>query len=327
MITRKWHESYMDIRKSVMPFFSLSNMMKRMSCCKGKLHEFVQVFEGAAREQKPIEVTKWCCKLTLDCLGLAAFGYDFQAIKGGDNIGLQVMATVPFMIAEVANKQRFIPFRKYMTFLKDVRRSKEIMKENMVLCKDILRDRREQLKQSDSKLDGDLLVDLILEAPYESEEERAADIMLFLVGGYETAGHQMAWLLHCMVTKPECLKEVQQEVDQAMNNLDENTTQNDDVQKDRKNDNVTSGFKIPSLAQLKQMPYLNAFIQETIRTFPATPEGSGRIAQENMKLGDYIIPAGSQATVLLEKIKLHKHCISCFSFYIFDRPRWQLYMD
>ena len=81
----------------------------------------------------------------------------------------------------------------------------------MALCNWILEDRAEQLKSDPHKDDGDLLVDLILKAPYESEEHRAADIMLFLVGGYETAGHQMAWFLYCMVTQPECFKKVQNE--------------------------------------------------------------------------------------------------------------------
>ena len=271
LITRKWHELYMDIRKVIMPFFSSANMTKRLTCCHEKLEHFMKVFEVAAEENRVIEVTEECCKLTLDCLGLAAFGYDFKALSGGGSEGLQVMETVPFLMEEVANKQRFIPFRRYMTFLKDVRKSRNILKENMKLCKSILANREAQDKRQEK---GNLLVDWFLQAPYESDEHRAADVMLFLVGGYETAGHQIAWCLYCMVTNPECMKKAQEEVEQVMGDA-----------------------KIPSVEQTKSMKYLYACIRETLRLFPATPEGSGRITSEKMHLGQYIVPAGTQVIV------------------------------
>ena len=41
--------------------------------------------------------------------------------------------------------------------------------------------------------------------------------------------------------------------------------------------------------------------------FPATPEGSGRITHKKMNLGDYIIPAGTQAMVQQEDRNTYKH--------------------
>ena len=39
LIVRKMHENYNDIRKPIMNFFSLSNIGKRLDCCRGKLED------------------------------------------------------------------------------------------------------------------------------------------------------------------------------------------------------------------------------------------------------------------------------------------------
>lgn len=43
MTALKMHESYNEIRKPIMNFFSLSNIAKRLDCCQGKLEEFLNI--------------------------------------------------------------------------------------------------------------------------------------------------------------------------------------------------------------------------------------------------------------------------------------------
>lgn len=131
-----------------MPFFSLANISKRMGRGTSKLNEFLQVFEKAAREMKPIEVTEyhgillqtllWNLWIPWVLQPLVMISNDFQALSGKGSVGLQVMGTVPFLTEE-ANKQQFMPFRKYMTFLTELRNSKKdqkgpkVLKDNMAL--------------------------------------------------------------------------------------------------------------------------------------------------------------------------------------------------
>ena len=57
----------------------------------------------------------------------------------------------------------------------------------------------------------------------------------------------------------------------------------------------------------RRLVWPKPFLQETIRMFPATPEGSGRITHKKMNLGDYIIPARTQAMVQQEDRNTYKH--------------------
>ena len=70
MITRKMHESYNEIRKPIMNFFSLSNIGKRLDRCWGKLDEFVKLWDDAAVSNKPIAVDQSLCEATMDVLGI-----------------------------------------------------------------------------------------------------------------------------------------------------------------------------------------------------------------------------------------------------------------
>ena len=275
LITRKIRENYTQIRKPIMNFFSYSNMMKRLSFCKHKLQDLVKTCQAAAEEQTPLELSELFCNVAVDILGLAAFSYDFEALQGGSNIGLKVAHSFTFLIEECGIKQRFLPFRKYMTFLPDVRKSKQVKAENLSFCKDLLRRRREETaaKTLDPK-EGHLLIDTLLKAPYESEDARAADVSVFLAAGHETTGYQISWCVHCLLQNPGCLKKAQEEVDLVM-----------------------SSSKIPDMTMLRDFKYVSACFREAMRLWPAAPEGSGRTCHEDIKIGKYHIPKGTQITM------------------------------
>eukprot|EP00434_Breviolum_minutum_P036603 symbB.v1.2.032435.t1/scaffold3895.1/size70954/2 len=274
LITRKIHENYTEIRKPIMNFFSYSNMMKRLSFCKHKLQDLVKTCQAAAEEQTPLELSELFCNVAVDILGLAAFSYDFEALQGGSNIGLKVAHSFPFLIEECGMKQRFLPFRKYMTFLPDVRKSKQVKAENLSFCKDLLRRRREETAKTLDPKEGHLLIDSLLKAPYESEDARAADVSIFLAAGHETVGYQISWCVHCLLQNPGCLKKAQEEVDLVM-----------------------SSSKIPEVTALRDFKYVSACFRESMRLWPAAPEGSGRTCHEDIKIGKYHIPKGTQITM------------------------------
>ena len=70
MITRKMHESFREIRKPIMNFFTLSNIGKRLDSCWGKLDEFVKLWDDAAVSNKTIAVNHSLCEVTMDVFGI-----------------------------------------------------------------------------------------------------------------------------------------------------------------------------------------------------------------------------------------------------------------
>lgn len=281
MITRKMHERYNEIRKPIMNFFSLSNIGKRLDCCRSKMEEFVKLWDDAAENQKTIEICHAICELTMDLLGIACFDYDFQALSGADNPGVRMMHAVPFLMEECGNKQRFMPLRKYMTFLPDVKKAKQVMKGNLQFCKDLLQHRREELQEIEQtspngkrKAQGELLLDTFFQSPYESDDTRAADVVLFLIAGHETTGYQLAWCVYSLIQHPECLRKAQDEVDR-----------------------VLGDERIAGPGMLKDLRYTMACFLESLRVWPVVPEGSGRTVTKPLNIEGYEIPLGCQITI------------------------------
>ena len=180
----------------------------------------------------------------------------------------------PWLFEECGNKQRFIPFRKYMTFLPDVKKSKRLMKENLQFCKDVLQHRREEIAANKQSTSGDLLLDCFFKSPYESEDHRAADVATFLLAGHETEGYQMAFCIYALMQSPECLAKAQDEVDRVMGDA-----------------------RICSPSMLKDLRYTMACFWESLRLWPVVPEGSPRTVTEPLNIQGYELPPGTQITI------------------------------
>ena len=177
---------------------------------------------------------------------------------------------------ECGQKQRFIRFRKYMTILPEVKKSKQVMKDNLQFCKDLLQRRREKLQKQSQKdrQSGDLLLDAFLKCPYESEDTRAADVAMFFIAGHDTTGYQLAWCIYCWIQAPECLRKSQEEVDRVMGH-----------------------HRIANSSMLKGFRYLNACFLESLRLWPVVPEGSGRTVTERLNIDGYEVPLGSEIMI------------------------------
>ena len=187
-----------------------------------------------------------------------------------------MIQAVPFLMEECGQKQRFIPFRKHMTFLPEVKKSKQVMKDNLQFCKDLLQRRREELQRQSQKdhQSGALLLDAFLKCPYESEDTRAADVAFFLLAGHDTVGYQLAWCIYCWIQAPECLRKSQEEVDRVMGH-----------------------HRIANSSMLKGFRYLTACFLESLRLWPVVPEGSGRTVTERLNIEGYEVPLGSEIII------------------------------
>ena len=204
----------------------------------------------------------------------ACLNYDFQAVSGADNAGTRMMHAGPWLMEECGNKQRFIPFRKYMTLLPDVKKAERLMKENLQFCKDVLQSRREEIAANKNSTSGELLLDTFFRCPYESEDNRAADVVTFLLAGHETTGHQLALCIYALMKSPESLAKAQDEVDRVLGDA-----------------------RICRHSMLKDLRYTMACFLESLRLWPVTPEGSPRVVEEPLNIQGYELPSGTQITI------------------------------
>lgn len=105
-----------------------------------------------------------------------------------------------------------------------------------------------------------------------SEDSVIGETMLFLFAGAETTSNSAAFALIALLQEPEKFEKLREEVDTLEYN----------------DDNRNFSYE-----SLKNAPYLNAVINETLRLRPVTAAGLERIAEQDFVLGqNYHIPKG-----------------------------------
>ncbi|MFN8528132.1 MAG: cytochrome P450 [Anaerolineae bacterium] len=112
-----------------------------------------------------------------------------------------------------------------------------------------------------------------------SEEFLRDNILTMFFAGHETTANTLTWALYYLSQHPSTLSQLQQEVD-----------------------SVLSPDRLPTLADLPNLPYTLMVIKETMRIQP-TVGAFPRIILEDVTLGDYQLKANS--TVLISPYVLH----------------------
>lgn len=102
-----------------------------------------------------------------------------------------------------------------------------------------------------------------------------------VLGGFDTISVYLTWLLALLVKHQNVMKRVQEEIDEKTGN--QRWVQETDI---------------------KNLPYLQAVIKETLRLYPPLPLSVHHEAVEDCQLGGYLIPKGTQLFVNI--LKLHR---------------------
>ncbi|XP_045414782.1 cytochrome P450 27C1 [Lemur catta] len=101
-------------------------------------------------------------------------------------------------------------------------------------------------------------------------EEIYANVTEMLLAGVDTTSFTLCWAVYLLARHPEVQQMVHQEI---AKNLGER--------------------HVPTAADVPRVPLVRALLKETLRLFPVLP-GNGRVTQEDLVIGGYLIPKGTQ---------------------------------
>lgn len=155
-----------------------------------------------------------------------------------------------------------------------------------------------------SGVSHDDLLDMLLEARDEDTGEAMSDLELrnevltMFVAGHDTTSNALTWIWYVLATYPEIRARLQAEIDQALQG------------------------RVPTLADLPRMPYLQQVINETLRLHPAVPQVGPRRVLADTTLRGYDIPAGSRFLVSIYNI--HRHPDFWPDANVFNPDRWTM---
>jgi cytochrome P450 len=132
--------------------------------------------------------------------------------------------------------------------------------------------------------EGDLLSMLML-----SEDEDGAtmddkqlrdEVATLFAAGHETTSNALTWTWYLLAQHPEVESKLHEEVDRVLNG------------------------RLPTLDDLKDLPYTLQLIKESMRLYTPVWLLNGRVPLEDVEIGDYIIPKGS--TVFISPYANHR---------------------
>ncbi|KAH8807122.1 cytochrome P450 monooxygenase [Xylogone sp. PMI_703] len=271
-------------RKHILPSFSFRHIKELYPAFWRKslsLIEYIsaEVLENSAQvtsEGVPFGVTdinEWSPKVTLDLIGIAGLGRDFNTIKNSDDELVKLYEEILDPTLEkralfVAQSIGPIWLRKILLHGPD-RRFSETTRRLRELCTSFVREKRELIKvESDHSVD---LLSKLIESNSFSDQELVDQLLTFLAAGHETTSSTFTWATYLLAKYPSVQSRLRDEIRAHVP------------------EEAFTGTDFDSATTLESMPLLNAVCNETLRVYPTVPLTS-RVANRNTTiLGQHVL--------------------------------------
>lgn len=222
-----------------------------------------------------IEVGNWASRATLDIIGVAGLGRDFNAINDPNNEINETYRAVfqPSRQAQLLGLLGLFLPEKVITNL-PVQRNSDIAGAAKVIktvCRDMIHEKKEKLARNELT-DVDIL-SVAIESGGFTDEELVNQLMTFLAAGHETTASAMTWAVYMLSRYPDVQTRLRQEIREHLPSPD---TEQD----------------VNSL-QIDHMPYLNAVCNEVLRYYAPVPMTIRETVVDTSILG-HPVPKGTR---------------------------------
>lgn len=281
-------------RRNLLPAFAFRHIKDLYPVFWSKAREGVQamteeISKGAAQNGQSgersavIEASSWASRITLDIIGVAGLGRDFNAIKDPGNHLTEAYARLfePSRQARMLQLLGLITHPRLVALL-PVKRNGDIdasAQHIRAVCADIIQEKKLKLSQKE-RTDVDIL-SVALESGGFTDENLVDQLMTFLAAGHETTATSMTWATYLLAKHPEVQRRLRAEVRERL-------------PPPSGADDATSTI---SSVDIDKMPYLNAVCNEVLRYYgpvPLTP----RIAARDTTILGQRVPKGTQVVLV-----------------------------
>jgi len=223
-------------------------------------------------DNKPIEVRDLMHRFTLDVLGKAAFGMDFNNLGDPNNI----YVTAYNKVQEDIQNPYFIyfPILNYIPFL-NKQRFKRVEELDNKFDK-IIEQKREDLVNGNTESNRKDLLDLMLKACEDPENQNLTNTELrhnlgvFMLAGHDTTASSLATVLYLLAAHKDVQQQAREEI---------LTVLGDDL--------------TPSAEQHRSLKYLNMIIYENLRLYPPIAILPARVTTKDIECCGNVIPTGA----------------------------------
>ncbi|GAM82524.1 hypothetical protein ANO11243_005060 [Dothideomycetidae sp. 11243] len=272
-------------RKHIMPVFQFRHIKELYPMMLRKAQQMTdlirnQVSEDIAIAEKQggvaeMEINHWANKVTMDIIGVAGLGRDFNALRNSDD---ELIQNYEEMLEPSKEKSVFFltqtlgPKRLAMMLPWDVPKRFRVITGNLDrITKDLVRAKKDAVKKGgEEHLD---ILSVLIKSNNFSDQELCDQMLTFLAAGHETTSSAFTWCTYLLSTHPEIQTRLRDEI--------------------RENLPAEIGPEVELASILESMPVLNAVCNETLRLYPTVPM-TVRQAIRPTTLNNQFIPAQTQ---------------------------------
>ncbi|RKU40112.1 hypothetical protein DL546_000981 [Coniochaeta pulveracea] len=234
------------------------------------------------------EVGNWASRMTLDIIGVAGLGRDFNAIHDPNNELNQTYRTLlaPNKQARILDILSIIlpgwmvaklPLKRNGT----VSHAADFIRQT---CRALIEEKKTKL--AENKLHDLDILSVALESGAFTDENLVDQLMTFLAAGHETTASAMTWAIYMLCLHQDVQTRLRDEIRSHLPSLSEDTAE------------VTS-------QEIDHLPYLNAVCNEVLRYYPPAPL-TIREAAVDTTICDHPIPKGTRVIIIPNAINRSK---------------------
>jgi len=232
-----------------------------------------------------LELSDFFSRFTLDVLGKTIFNHDFNRIDGkNDQYYNAYKKILGFFNTKTGMALMLLPWIEdlplkgikefhssidlILQFFNEMIEQHKDKDEDSILAKLIKSGNHDSSKTDSNNNDGTL-----------SRQELIANIWIFFLAGHDTTSSALTWALNCLREYPDIQEKVYNEIQSVI------------------------GDKIPTHEDLDKLVYLDCFIQEVLRLHPPVSSLASRVATEDLKYKDKVIPKGTRVGIFFHIVQ------------------------
>jgi cytochrome P450 len=270
--------AYRHIKDLYPTFWSMSGEMAKV------ITDLVRTEATVASEQEKetsalsaiIPMSGWLSRATLDIIGVAGMGQNFNALHD-PNTELYTTYKNVFEPSRQARMMQLLSIFVPMQLLRilPVKRNDEMASAAASIrsvSRKLIQAKQQKMSQKEARVDKDIL-SVALESGGFSEDNLVDQLMTFLAAGHETTASSMTWALLALCQHPEMQARLREEIRANLPSIED-------------------GSKPMSAEIMDSLPYLHAVCNEVLRVHSPVPLTRREAAKDTTILGQFV-PKGT----------------------------------
>jgi cytochrome P450 len=235
-------------RRNLMPAFNYRHIKDLYPIFWAKSREFARSLEKELDKKAPdnvVEIGDWASRATLDIIGVAGLGQDFNAIQD-PNTELNTTYRKIFAPSKAQQTLALLSMFIHPKIVQrlPIKRNDDVVEAQRVIrsvSRGLIRQKKEIMEKNEKRnID---IISVALESGGFTEENLIDQMMTFIAAGHETTSSTMTWAVYELCRQPELQKRLREEIRANIASLDEHI----------------------DAAKLDKLPFLHAVCNETLR--------------------------------------------------------------